>query len=154
MRTSSHALALSFLAALLLAPVRSAAGVLAPEPGCITPTAAVADFVDAWLGSFMTNGIAGFPKLCEKICKEGIKGCDRVRRDNLSCNLDSLDALAGVDAIQCRETPEPGRTACLQDVAELVFQRRALFASDATGASNSCAAAANECVAFCTGNPI
>ena len=147
------ALSIGFLVAVSLAPERSAAA-LAPEPGCTTPSTAVADFVEAWLGSFMTNGVAGFPKLCDKICKEGSKGCDRVRRDTLSCNLELLDALSSVDALQCREIPEPDRTVCLEDVAESVVQRRSNFASDAGAASNACAAAANECVAFCTGVPI
>jgi hypothetical protein len=157
MKPWSRILALSsfgFLVAVSFAPERSAAGALVPQPGCRPPSTAVADFVEAWLGSFMTNGVGGFPKLCEKICKDGSKGCERVRRGTLSCNLDSLDALSAVDATQCRELPEPDRTACLENVEELTLQQRENLTSDAAGAADACADAVGDCVDFCIGTPI
>jgi hypothetical protein len=100
----------------------------------------------------MNNGIGGFPKLCEKVCKTGSKGCDRVVRSAVSCGEDSIDALLGVDAIQCRELPEPDRTACLDSVAESAAQRLADVASAAAAAAGTCAGALQQCLSFCAGS--
>jgi hypothetical protein len=156
MRTWFRVLVVSsvgLLAALSLAPQRSRAAIAA-EAGCRVPSEAVGEFVGAWLGSFMTNGIGGFPKLCEKVCKVGAKGCDRTLRGALSCNLDSLDSLSSVDAILCRELPEPDRTACLEEVASNLAARRSVLTSNADGAELDCEDAVAQCIAFCSGAPI
>lgn len=140
--------ALALLATLLLAPQASSAQVLA-APGCDDAELAVAEFIDEWFASFTTNGIAGFEKLCVRMCKAGGKGCDQVRRNSVACNASSGSALFAVDTIQCGELEGAERAACIADAKAGLEEFEAALATKAEDADNACSAANVECLTFC-----
>ena len=143
--------ALAIFATLLLAPRASSARV----PGCEFPELAVADFIDEWFASFLTNGAAGFEKLCLRMCKAGGKGCDQVRRNTVACNASSASALFGVDAIQCGELEGAEKAACLEGVKSDAEAFEIALAGSAQDAANACSAADADCLRFCqVGGPL
>lgn len=152
MSKASRVLILSAVAVLgtcFLAPARSFAQGAVPAAGCEEPVAAVAGFIDAWFASFLTNGAAGFSKICQRICKAGSKGCDQVRRQTVACNESSAGALFSVNEAQCREFEGIEREECLDGVEGLAAAFAADLAALAADAALECSDAAEDCSTFC-----